>query len=260
VLFDGVELSDNIAAGPVWAYGGGAVVWQNGVNDVSWVDTTVSGNTVFGERAIGGGAFWVGLAGSTTTVSSSTVDGNGTYDGVGALSGFGGGMYYSTTGSTVIVEDTTVTRNASTSGGGLEAYLDGGVGMSVKDGSVVDGNTGHGLLFWGVDALSAVDLVDSRVTGNTGSGVYMLSGSTTGSATLTCTGNGLEAAGMYGNGGDGVTGDCSLGGACTFRGTSCDLADPSTRVGNAGAAVHLYDEDWDFLVDATFWCDGTICR
>ena len=132
---------------------------------------TVDGSTITGNTAVRAGGGIEATAGSTTTVSRSTLSANST----GAGPGNGGGLHLTGAG-TVHVERSTVSGNtAASEGGGL---WNSGTGTMTVDRTTVSGNTasgaeatmGGGGLFQEAGPTGTLTVQRSVVTGNVANG------------------------------------------------------------------------------------------
>ncbi len=206
----------------------------------------VEGVTVRNGVASEGGGLLVD-ADATVTVADTTLSGSTATRGGGLLAR-----------GAVTLEAVTVSGNTADIGGGL-AVADGGT-VVVRD-SVVTGNTAHvrGGGAAGVEGVvSALSLVDTRVTANTSE--ESTGGVSAFDLDLACTGSTADGLGVFGNGAaDAKPAQISLGGtAATAVGERCDLFDPVLAEDGLIAVPGL--DTYAYGLDARFTCSLTGCE
>jgi parallel beta-helix repeat protein len=158
-------------------YGGGVFIDNE---NVTILDSVITGNTVGATTSTGGGGIGV-YAGGSLTVRNTTISGN-------TASGWGGGIYFRTDGS-LLLENSTISGNTAAQyyGGGIYFYGKVTAGGFTIRNSTISGNTavsGGGLmLYFDGDALienSTITLnaatSTSATAGDAGGGIDKSSG------------------------------------------------------------------------------------
>ena len=232
-------LSGNSISGDV-AFGGG-IFTSSG--SVSLTNSTLSGNSTSGDRAAYGGGIYT-YSGSVS-LTSSTLSGNST-SGFGA---FGGGIR---TGSgSVSLTNSTLSGNSTSGdfaeGGGIHTYLGGSISLtnSTLSGNSTSGRSARGGGIFG----GSVSLISSTLSGNSTSGDGASGGGiSAGSVSLTSStlsGNSTSGDGASGGGIRAFSGGVSL--------TNSTLSGNSAATG-VGGGVFVFD----FLSNPSFTIENSI--
>ncbi len=252
-------IRDNIVSGSGSSHGGGIYIRYN-TNDVTIENSTITGNTVSGPTAYGGGISQSNTTNTTiynTTISGNAISATGSAYGGGIYSvdvlsmsgvtitgnslsaakeGIGGGVYSSvaTTGESSSFSDVTISNNTITEverayGGGLRSYDD----LTITGGNI-SGNSlsgteegqGGGIYVSYGDNFSLADTnVTSNIASETGGGIYCYNFRDTLAFSGAISGNQPnESVGCFPGCVPGETQSCSTGesGICESGTRTCD--------------------------------------